>query len=129
MESLMKLKQLFKDISVAWKGNKETEIEFLTANSKTVAPGTLFVARRGKTGDGPRFIAEAVSAGAVAILPDAYDPFLSVTQIIHPDVNSLEPLLSRRFYHDPTNKLSSFGVTGTSGKTTTTFLMRHFLEG
>jgi UDP-N-acetylmuramoyl-L-alanyl-D-glutamate--2,6-diaminopimelate ligase len=125
----MKLKQLFKEIPVIWKGNKEAEIEFLTANSKRVAPGTLFVARRGKTGDGHRFIAEAVSAGAVAILTDTYDPFLSTTQIIHRDVNSLEPLLSRRFYHDPASKLSIFGVTGTSGKTTTTFLMRHFLEG
>ncbi len=124
----MKLKQLFKDIPVTWKGSKEIDIKFITANSKSVAPGTLFIARRGKTGDGHRFVAEAVSSGALAILTDTYDPFLSVVQIIHPDVNSLETLLGKRFYQDPAQKLSIFGVTGTSGKTTTTFLMKYFLE-
>jgi UDP-N-acetylmuramoyl-L-alanyl-D-glutamate--2,6-diaminopimelate ligase len=124
----MKLKQLFKDINVTWKGSKETDITSITANSKSVAPGTLFIARRGKTGDGHRFIAEAISAGALAILTDTYDPFLSITQIIHPDVNGLEVLLAKRFYHDPAKKLSIFGVTGTSGKTTTTFLMKYLLE-
>ncbi|HUD00879.1 MAG TPA: UDP-N-acetylmuramoyl-L-alanyl-D-glutamate--2,6-diaminopimelate ligase [Rhabdochlamydiaceae bacterium] len=124
----MKLKQLFKDIEVVWKGSKETDIAFITANSKNVAPGALFFAKRGKTGDGHRFIAEAVSAGAVAILTDTYDPFLAVQQIIHPDVNSLESLLAKRFYQDPAEKLSIFGVTGTSGKTTTTFLMKYLLE-
>jgi UDP-N-acetylmuramoyl-L-alanyl-D-glutamate--2,6-diaminopimelate ligase len=124
----MKLKQLFKEIEVAWKGSKEIDVTFITANSKSVAPGTLFIARRGKTGDGHRFIAEAVSAGAIAILTDTYDPFLAVTQIIHPDVNSLETLIGKRFYQDPAPKLSIFGVTGTSGKTTTTFLMKYLLE-
>ncbi len=124
----MKLKQLFKEIDVTWKGSKETDITSMTSNSKSVAPGTLFIARRGKTGDGHRFIAEAISAGALAILTDTYDPFLSVTQVIHPDVNSLEVLLAKRFYHDPAQKLSIFGVTGTSGKTTTTFLMKYLFD-
>src|SRR5260221_9982823 len=106
----MKLKQLFKEIDVTWKGSKEIDITSMTANSKSVAPGPLFIARRGKTGDGHRFIAEAISAGAVAILTDTYDPFLSVTQVIHPDVNGLEALLAKRFYHDPAQKLSIFGV-------------------
>ena len=48
----MKLKQLFKEIAVTWKGSKETDVTSITANSKSVAPGTLFIARRGKTGDG-----------------------------------------------------------------------------
>lgn len=124
----MRLKQLFKEIAVTWKGSKETDVTSITANSKSVAPGSLFIARRGKTGDGHPFIAEAISAGALAILTDTYDPFLSVTQIIHPDVNSLDALLAKRFYHDPAKDLLIFGVTGTSGKTTTTFLMKHLLE-
>jgi UDP-N-acetylmuramoyl-L-alanyl-D-glutamate--2,6-diaminopimelate ligase len=124
----MRLKQLFKEIVVTWKGSKETDITSITANSKSVAPGSLFIARRGKTGDGHRYVAEAISAGAAAILTDTYDPFLAVTQVIHPDVNSLESLLAKRFYQDPAEKLSIFGVTGTSGKTTTTFLMKYLLE-
>ena len=124
----MRLKQLFKEIEVIWKGSKETDITFITANSKNAAPGTLFIAKRGKTGDGHRFIAEAVSAGAAAVLTDTYDPFLSVAQVIHPDVNSLESILAKRFYQDPASKLSIIGVTGTSGKTTTTFLIKYLLE-
>ncbi|HEX4839852.1 MAG TPA: Mur ligase family protein, partial [Rhabdochlamydiaceae bacterium] len=124
----MKLKQLFKDINVTWKGSKEIDVSSITANSKSAQPGSLFIARRGKTGDGHRFIAEAISAGASAVLTDTYDPFVAVPQVIHPDVNSLEPVLAKRFYHDPAQKLSLFGVTGTSGKTTTTFLMKYLLE-
>lgn len=124
----MKLKQLFKEIDVTWKGNKEQEISSITANSKNVAPGALFLAKRGKVGDGHRFIAEAVSAGAVAVLTDTYDPFQSAVQIVHSDVSSLEALLAQRFYQDPTAQLSIFGVTGTSGKTTTTYLLKYLLE-
>ncbi|MBS0648625.1 MAG: UDP-N-acetylmuramoyl-L-alanyl-D-glutamate--2,6-diaminopimelate ligase [Verrucomicrobia bacterium] len=124
----MKLKQLFKEIDVTWKGNKEQEIFSITANSKNVAPGALFLAKRGKTGDGHKYIAEAISAGAVAVLTDTYDPFLTTVQIIHPDVSSLEALLAQRFYQNPTAQLSIFGVTGTSGKTTTTYLLKYLLE-
>ncbi len=124
----MKLKQLFKEIAVTWKGSKEIDVTSITANSKSVAPGSLFIARRGKTGDGHRFIAEAISAGALAVLTDTYDPFLAAVQIIHPNVNDLEAILAKRFYHDPDQKLSIYGVTGTSGKTTTTFLMKYLLE-
>ncbi|HEX2578965.1 MAG TPA: UDP-N-acetylmuramoyl-L-alanyl-D-glutamate--2,6-diaminopimelate ligase [Rhabdochlamydiaceae bacterium] len=124
----MKLKQLFKDINVMWKGSKEIDVSSITANSKGAQPGSLFIVRRGKTGDGHHFIAEAVSAGASAVLTDTYDPFLTAVQIIHPNVNSLEAELAKRFYHDPAQKLSIFGVTGTSGKTTTTFLVKYLLE-
>jgi len=124
----MKLKQLFKDINVTWKGSKEVDVSSITSNSKSAQPGSLFIARRGKTGDGHRFITEAISAGASAVLTDTYDPFVAVPQMIHPDVNSLEPILAKRFYHDSAQKLSLFGVTGTSGKTTTTFLMKYLLE-
>ena len=125
----LKLKKLFENIkNLTWKGSKEISITSMTTHSKAVAPGALFIAKRGKTGDGHRFIPEAIAAGAVALLTDTYDPFLtSVTQIIHPDINSLGLPLARRFYHDPASSLHIFGVTGTSGKTTTAFLIQHFV--
>jgi UDP-N-acetylmuramoyl-L-alanyl-D-glutamate--2,6-diaminopimelate ligase len=128
MESV-KLKNLFDNVShLTWKGSKETSISSITANSKTVCPGALFVAKRGKTGDGHRFIAEALANGAAALLTDTYDPFLSIPQVIHPDVNRLESLLATRFYKNPAAELTLIGITGTSGKTTTAYLIQHLLK-
>ncbi len=125
----MKLKDLFKEIEpLLWEGSKEVEITTLSANSKEVVPGTLFLAKRGKTGDGRRFIQEAVLGGASAIVTDLYDPSLTtVTQIIHSDVNKIEPLLAKRFYKDLTKKMSLIGISGTAGKTTVAFIAHHFL--
>jgi UDP-N-acetylmuramoyl-L-alanyl-D-glutamate--2,6-diaminopimelate ligase len=126
----MKLKTLFKDIeSLQIRGGKEVEITGITANSKNVAPGYLFIVKRGQTYDGAKFIPEAVQGGAVALLTDTYDPFIpKVTQIIHPNPASLEFILAQRFYRDPTKKLHMIGVTGTNGKTTTTFIIKYLLE-
>ena len=126
----MKLKVLFKDIeSAVIRGTKDVDITGLSANSKSVAPGFLFIVKRGKTFDGTKFIPEIIEAGASAILTDTYDPFITeVTQVIHSDPASLELILAERFYKDPVKKLSVIGVTGTNGKTTTTFLIKYLLE-
>jgi UDP-N-acetylmuramoyl-L-alanyl-D-glutamate--2,6-diaminopimelate ligase len=126
----MKLKKLFKDIpSLDVKGSKEVEITGLCNNSKLAAPGHLFIAKRGLTQSGNGFIPEAVAAGAVAVLTDLYDPFLShVVQIIHPDVNALEGVLAERFYQYPSHQLLTVGITGTNGKTTTSYLVKHLLD-
>ena len=89
----MKLKKLLKEIpSLQIRGSKELEISGVCANSKLVAPGNLFIARKGRTSDGAAYIPEAVAAGASAILTDIYDPLLnkSVAQLIHPDTSSIE---------------------------------------
>lgn len=129
MNSGIGLKSLFKDLNVTWKGSQEIKLTSLTANSKAVGPGSLFIAKRGVKGDGHRYIPEAVAAGAVAILADTCDPFLKgVTQVISPDVNALEAIIAHRFYNYPASQLSVYGVTGTCGKTTTTFLIKHLLD-
>ncbi len=126
----MKLKTLFKEIdSVQIRGGKEAMITGISANSKSVAPGYLFIVKRGKTFDGSKFIPEVIQGGAAALLTDTYDPFITeVPQVIHPDPASLELILAERFYHDPAKKLHMIGVTGTNGKTTTTYLIKHLLE-
>jgi len=126
----IKLKKLLKDIPVqSIKGSKEIEISGLSSNSKWVAPGDLFIAKKGLTHDGARFIPDAIAAGAVAVVTDLYDPFISnVVQIIHPDVASVEAEIAKEFYGHPSSKLFLIGITGTNGKTTTSYLIRHLLE-
>src|SRR5262245_4804459 len=97
----MKLKKLLKEIPIKQvKGSKDLEITGVCANSKLVAPGNLFIARKGRIDDGTRYIPEAVAAGAVAILTDIYDPLLNkaVTQMIHPNVASLEGLIAAHYH-------------------------------
>lgn len=127
----MKLKKLLKDISnIQIKGSKDPEITGICSNSKLVAPGNLFIARRGRAEDGVFYIPEAVAAGAVAILTDLFDPLLdkSITQIVHPHVAALEGLIAANYYQFASNELFMVGITGTNGKTTTSFLVKHLLD-
>ena len=126
----MKLKYLLKNISVeAIKGSKEVEITGITAHSQQVAPGCLFIAKKGLARHGGTFIAEAISGGSSAILTDFYDPFLDkVVQIIHPHPEEIELSLLNQFYNHPTEKLYLVGITGTNGKTTSSYLIKHLLD-
>ncbi len=125
----MKLKKILRDLpEIQVKGSKEVEITGICASSHCVTPGNLFVAKRGATHDGARFIPEAILAGATAVLTDIYDPSLKITQLIHPDVATMEALLAARFYDHPCAQLFMVGVTGTNGKTTSTYLIKEMLD-
>lgn len=127
----MKIKRLVRDFpELQVKGSKEVEVTGITANSKAVAPGNLFVAKKGLTNHGARFIPDALAAGATSVLTDIYDPFLTdVVQILHPDVAFYEAKLAEIFYANPVDKLFLVGITGTNGKTTTSYLIKHLLDG
>ena len=126
----MKLKQLIQGISFqAIHGSKEKEISGISADSRRVAPGYLFVARRGERVDGAQFIPQAVQTGAGAVVTALYNPFLpGVTQLVCARPEEVEAALAVRFYRNPSRELRMVGVTGTKGKTTSTYLVRHLLE-
>ena len=125
----MRLKNLLKSLSgIEVQGSKEIEISNITANSHLVVPGSLFIAKRGSVFDGNKFIPEAIASGAVCVLSDLYDPSLQITQLVTPDVRSVEAELAAAFWQWPSKELMMVGVTGTSGKTTTTYILRHLFS-
>lgn len=126
----MKLKKILQNIpSLTVKGYKDIEITGLCNNSKQAAPSYLFFAKKGLSQNGNEYIAEAIAAGVVAVATDLYNPFLeNVVQIIHPNITELEAILVERFYNSPSHKLLTIGITGTNGKTTTSYLVKHMLD-
>ncbi|MEM7175259.1 MAG: UDP-N-acetylmuramoyl-L-alanyl-D-glutamate--2,6-diaminopimelate ligase [Chlamydiota bacterium] len=126
---MMKLKQLFKNLPVEIKGNLGITLTSLSAHSACVVPGGLFIAKKGKAVDGTTFIADAVRSGAAAVLTDFYNPFLKgITQVITADTALIEPIIADRYYRAPTQELFVVGVTGTDGKTTTSYVTQHLLK-
>ncbi len=126
---MIKLKKLLRDLPVEVKGSKDIEISGICSNSKLVAPGCLFIAQPGNADDGSKYIGEAIEAGAVAIATDMYNPFFKgIVQLIYPNIRALEPLLADRYYDAPSKELFLVGITGTNGKTTSSYLIKHLLD-
>lgn len=96
-------------------------------DSRTIGSGMLYVAVRGSQSDGHRFVADAVSRGAAAVVVE--DPQRSgVAEIVVRDSRRSALVLGAAWYGHPSRCLTLVGVTGTNGKTTTTGLLRHLLN-
>ena len=94
----------------------------VTHDSRAVQPGSLFVAIRGLAVDGNQFVDAALRKGAVAVVSEAAAP-PGVPWIQVPDAREALALLSAAVLGDPARALQLVGVTGTNGKTTTTYLI------
>lgn len=125
LESKVKGKKLIKDLPILWKGPKEISITGISEDSRKIVPGNLFIARKGEHFDGAKMIPQAVENGAICVLTDVYDPFLPTAQWIVDDVKKWIAVLAERFYQKPAEKLFMMGITGTNGKTTTSYLVHH----
>src|SRR4051794_21891020 len=108
-------------------GAPDVDVSALAYSSRSVRPGTLFFCVPGFKADGHDFAPDAVERGAVALVVER--PLgLGVPEIQVPDARSAMADVAARFYGDPTRELKVVGITGTNGKTTTTFLVRSILE-
>ena len=110
------------------RGDAGLPVHAITDDSRAVTAGSLFVAVKGERVDGHRFVEQAIKAGAVAVVAQAAVasgplPFVQVA-----DSRKALGLLGSRFYGDPSARLKMIGVTGTNGKTTTTYLCKSLLE-
>lgn len=124
----MKLRELLEGISpVSATADLEMEISGVSYDSRTTRPGDLFVAMTGFETDGHAYIPKAAEAGAAAVLcqrpPENGLPYVQVE-------NSRRALavLGANFYGHPAEQMTMVGITGTNGKTTTTYLLKAILE-
>ena len=124
----MKLREVLAGASVAeWTAEPGVEVTGLAYSSDAVQAGTLFFCVPGARSDGHDFAAAAVEAGASALVVERRLD-LDVPQAVVADARGAMPPAAVAFFGDPTAELQVAGITGTNGKTTTTFLLRHVLE-
>jgi UDP-N-acetylmuramoyl-L-alanyl-D-glutamate--2,6-diaminopimelate ligase len=105
----------------------DVDVVALAYDNRAVQPGTLFFCVPGFTRDGHDFAGDAVARGAAALVV-ARPLGLGVPEVVVDDVRAAMARAAARLHGDPTASLSVVGITGTSGKTTTTYLVRHLLE-
>ncbi len=104
------------------------EIEHITADSRQVKPGSLFVAVKGATVDAHRFIPDVVRRGAAAVVGSQGGLQLPVPYIQVADARQSLAHLAAAYFGHPARKLRMLGITGTDGKTTTTNLVFQILQ-
>lgn len=126
----MILKELLKGCSVrAATGDLDTEILGLAYDSRAALPGYLFFAIRGTRADGNRFIPKAIAKGAAAVVSAQVPvPALAMPWIQVDDERAVMAQVAANFYENPTQDLHLVGVTGTNGKTTTTYIVESILK-
>ncbi len=130
----MKLSEVLKGIEeIEIRGDKDIEFSQIAYDSRKVKQDDMFVAIVGFKTDGHKYIENALQNGAkiivmqegccdIGIVPE------DITVILSKDTRKLLPKLACNFYNNPTRDLKVVGVTGTKGKTTTTYMIKAILE-
>ncbi len=132
----MELKKILQGIDgIKAKGDLDLDIKDLTNDSRKVKEGSMFIAIKGFETDGHKFIKDVIKESPSAIMvqegadikelknvPD------EITIIAVPDTRKALAIASSNFYDNPSSKLKLIGVTGTKGKTTTTYMIKEMLE-
>lgn len=132
----MKWNELIAEVgAVGSAGSSDAPIAGIEYDSRRVKPGSVFVAMKGGTTDGNRYVEKAIAAGALGIITDSaqtfdrllvFEPGLPVVEVEHGRRALAQA--SAAFFGHPERKLASTGITGTNGKTTTAFLIESLLN-
>ena len=113
-------------------GPTDAVIRDIQEDSRRVGPGCLFVARKGQQSDGLAHARDAFQAGAAAVLTDRpYDPPRDIGPVAVlrcERLNQSAGIIAQRLLGQPAHRLGVIGITGTNGKTTTAYIVRHLLD-
>jgi len=130
----MKIKELIEEREiVSIIGSDELQVSGISYDSRKVEAGHIFVAMQGEKADGHRYIESAVKRGAIAVI---HDKELQDSERLFPVASFIRVRDSRKslafaanaFYHMPSRAMTVVGITGTNGKTTTTYILKSILE-
>ena len=131
----MKLKDVVKNLeNIKTFGTLDLEITNITSDSRNIEPNGLFFAIKGFVLDGTKFIKSAIENGANSIVVDdttnidELDIPENITVIVVKDIRYALGICSCNLYNNPSQKLKVIGVTGTKGKTTSTYMIKSILE-
>lgn len=124
----MKLHKVIEDVNVLrFKGSLDINIEGIAYDSRNVGQNYLFVCISGNVADGHNYVDEAISKGAIALIveKDVKADGIAVIQV--KNSRKVLPIIASQYYNHPTDVLKLIGITGTNGKTTTTYLVKSIL--
>ena len=127
---MLRLPELFSHLSpVGFVGPlPAVEVAAVREDSRLVGPGDVFVARAGTRTAGAQYVDQAVARGAVAVVTSERLPGVKVAQAVVPDPAAAASVLAHAAAGFPSRRLKVLGVTGTNGKTTVAYLLRHVLN-
>ena len=125
----MQLSKLIENLSIIkFTGNLDIEISDIAYDSRKVTKNSVFVCLKGHNSDGHEYILDAVKNGATAVVSEKYIEINNAALIVVENSRRFLADISANFFNHPAKKINMIGLTGTKGKTTTSFMIKSILE-